>query len=301
MRCTDEAKRVSLRDAYKKAKKEAKKVVAETKNTTYKWMYERLETKEAEHHMSKIAKARERKRQDLEAVKFIKGEDWTSVSQRAGHQVEMANLLPRWKGHRGAECNGYKLWYSESDGARNGVGFLVSKELHSNVVEVIRHNDRIMMLGLVLGLEVVVVVCAYAPHIGLGDQEKKEFWDTLDAVVGAIPRNETICIGGDFNGHIGMDRDGFHTIRGRVWLCRGCKMQIDYLLMRQQDRRRWKDCKVIPWETVVTQHRLFVADIEMTNRLPEREKKYTPRICWGNLKDDKAHLFKNRVLLPPLV
>ncbi|XP_076914541.1 uncharacterized protein LOC143573587 [Bidens hawaiensis] len=73
IRSTDEAKRVGLRNAYRKAKKEAKKVVAEAKNTSYKRMYKRLEIKEGEHHMFKIAKARERKRQDFEAVKFIKG------------------------------------------------------------------------------------------------------------------------------------------------------------------------------------------------------------------------------------
>ncbi|XP_076931835.1 uncharacterized protein LOC143597131 [Bidens hawaiensis] len=39
----------------------------------------------------------------------------------------------------------------------------------------------------------------------------------------------------------------------------------------------------------------------MRNRLPGREKKYTPGICWRNLKDDKSPLFKNRVLLPTLV
>ncbi|XP_076957404.1 uncharacterized protein LOC143632872 [Bidens hawaiensis] len=218
--------------------------------------------------------------------------DWSPVKPSKACWVHIACLQEtRWKGHRGAECNGYKLWYSWSDGARNGVGFLVSKELHSNVVDVIKHNDRIMMLRLVLGLAVVVVVCAYAPHIGLGDQEKKEFWDTLDAVVGAIPSYETICIGGDFNGHIGMDRDGFHTVHGGFGFCNrnesgtdlldfavahdlgiinsffkkrdsqlitfssgGCKTQIDYLLMRQGDLCRWKDCKVIPWETLVTQH-----------------------------------------------
>ena len=47
----------------------------------------------------------------------------------------------RWKGHRAEERNGYKLLYSGSDGAKNGVGFLVSIELHKNVIEVIRHND----------------------------------------------------------------------------------------------------------------------------------------------------------------
>ncbi|XP_035839064.1 uncharacterized protein LOC118486609 [Helianthus annuus] len=75
LRCTDEEERLRMREIYKKAKREAKKAVTEAKNTAYKQMYERLETKEGEHDMFKIAKARERRRQDLGVVKFIKGED----------------------------------------------------------------------------------------------------------------------------------------------------------------------------------------------------------------------------------
>jgi len=47
----------------------------EAKNITYKQLYERLETKEGEYDMFKIAKARERKRCDIGAVKFIKDDD----------------------------------------------------------------------------------------------------------------------------------------------------------------------------------------------------------------------------------
>ncbi|XP_076909447.1 uncharacterized protein LOC143566706 [Bidens hawaiensis] len=120
----------------------------------------------------------------------------------------------RWKGQRGVERNGYKLLHSGADGAKNGVGFLVAIELHKNVIEVKRYNDRVMVLRLVLGVEVVVVVCAYAPHVELGDQEKREFWDCLNGVVRAISREETIFIGGDFNGHIGKESYGFQIVHG---------------------------------------------------------------------------------------
>ncbi|XP_021995940.1 craniofacial development protein 2-like [Helianthus annuus] len=214
-------------------------------------------------------------------------------------RVQIACLQEtRWKGHRAEERNGYKLLYSGSDGAKNGVGFLVSIELHKNVIEVIRHNDRIMVLRLVLGEQVVTVVCAYAPQVELGEQEKKEFWDCLDVVVRAIPREEKIFIGGDFNGHIGKDSDGFELVHGGfgfsdrndpgrdlldfaaahslgiinsffrkreshliTFSSGGRNTQIDYLLMRQEDRRMWRDCKVIPRETAAAQHHLLVADI----------------------------------------
>ncbi|KAF5776879.1 hypothetical protein HanXRQr2_Chr12g0529181 [Helianthus annuus] len=47
-----------------------------------------------------------------------------------------------------------------------------------------------MVLRLVLGEEVVAIVYAYAPQVGLGDQEKRDFWDCLDGVVRAIPREK---------------------------------------------------------------------------------------------------------------
>ncbi|XP_076951585.1 uncharacterized protein LOC143624991 [Bidens hawaiensis] len=75
LRCTNEGERWRLREKYKNAKREAKKAVTEAKNTAYRRMYARLETKEGEHDMFKIAKARERRRQDLGVAKYIKGED----------------------------------------------------------------------------------------------------------------------------------------------------------------------------------------------------------------------------------
>ncbi|KAD6118962.1 hypothetical protein E3N88_10233 [Mikania micrantha] len=52
-----------------------RKAVSEAKNKAYTEMYKRLETKEGEHGMFKNAKARERRRQDIGVLKFIKSED----------------------------------------------------------------------------------------------------------------------------------------------------------------------------------------------------------------------------------
>ena len=90
----------------------------------------------------------------------------------------------KWKGQKSTEKNGYKLWYSGSDGKRNGVGIMVTKELQDKVVEVKRCNDRIMAVRLVVGDGVVTIVCAYAPQVGLGELEKKDFWECLDELWG---------------------------------------------------------------------------------------------------------------------
>ncbi|XP_076949655.1 uncharacterized protein LOC143622363 [Bidens hawaiensis] len=163
-----------------------------------------------------------------------------------------------------------------------------------------------MMLRLVLGEKVVAVVCVYAPHVGLGDWEKREFWDCLDIVVRAIPRQEKIFIGGDFNGHIGKESDGFQSVHGGfgfgvrndpgrdllefsvvddlsilnsffrkrdshliTFSSGGHHTQTEYLLTRREDRRWWQDCK---GEEIFT---------------------YDPM---GNLKGEKIEEFKDKII-----
>ncbi|KAJ0445561.1 putative RNA-directed DNA polymerase [Helianthus annuus] len=108
LRYTVEEERLRLKERYKKAKREAKKAVVEAKNRAYKNMYERLETKEGEHAMFRIAKARERRKQDLGVVKFIKGED--------GHVlVKELDIKLRWQTYFSNLFNGGREVQQESD------------------------------------------------------------------------------------------------------------------------------------------------------------------------------------------
>jgi len=79
----------------------------------------------------------------------------------------------KWVGAKAREVYGFKLWYSGSNKARNGVGILVDKELVDFVVKVRRKSDQIIHLEVVVGSEVMNVVSVYAPQIGLADDIKK--------------------------------------------------------------------------------------------------------------------------------
>jgi len=46
--------------------------------------------------------------------------------------------------------------------------------------------------------------------------------------------------------------------------------QIDYFLMRANNRRLCKDCKVVPSECLTTQHRLLVMDIEVRSSIKRK-------------------------------
>ena len=41
---------------------------------------------------------------------------------------------------------GYKLCYTSRDRNRNGVGVIIDKQLHANVVDVRRKGDRILLV-----------------------------------------------------------------------------------------------------------------------------------------------------------
>ncbi|XP_047260121.1 uncharacterized protein LOC124893004, partial [Capsicum annuum] len=91
----------------------------------------------------------------------------------------------------------------------NGIGILVYDELRKQVVEFKRVNNRMMSIKLVIGESSWNIISAYAPHIGLDEEEKKRFWEALDEMVRDVPSNDKIFIGGDFNEHIGSSSRGY--------------------------------------------------------------------------------------------
>ena len=71
-----------------------------------------------------------------------------------------------------------------------------------DVVNVVRVNERIMYVKLVIGKQIVNIVSAYAPQVGLSAEEKDDFWDNFIIVLSGIPKQESIFIGSDMNGHV---------------------------------------------------------------------------------------------------
>ncbi|XP_071729179.1 uncharacterized protein [Rutidosis leptorrhynchoides] len=149
-----------------------------------------------------------------------------NVGTLSGKRYELAEIFlkrkvdivcvqeTRWKGSEAVEINDYKLWYSGSRISRNGVGIIIKKLHRDHVVDVGRFSDRIMSVSIIINEETFTVISAYAPHAGLGDVEKKNFWELLDEVVRGCPADHRLIIGGDLNGHIGADAEGYEGAHG---------------------------------------------------------------------------------------
>ncbi|XP_016579043.2 uncharacterized protein LOC107876689 [Capsicum annuum] len=159
------------------------------------------------------------------------------------------------------------------------------------------------------------VISTYTPQVGLDEKEKKEFWEVLDEVVRSIPSIEKLLVRGDFNAHIESLLRGFEDMHGSfgfgewnaggaalldfsrafgLWIVNSIylkkeehlimfcssvdKTQIDFLLLRKEDRALCKDCKVIPSNNLSTQHRLLVMDLVINKGKKKISVEAWPRI-----------------------
>ncbi|XP_071718240.1 uncharacterized protein [Rutidosis leptorrhynchoides] len=239
----------------------------------------------------------------------------------------------RWRGEEAVVIDNYKLWFAGSGVARNGVGILIGHPYKDSVVGVGRCSDRIMSVRLVIQEETYMVISAYAPHAGLDEDEKRRFWESLDEVVRSCPADYRLLIGGDLNGHIGTDSEGYTGVHGSfgygvrneegrsilefsvaqelvvansffkkteaqlaTFHSGGHSSQIDYLLLRKGDLRACRDCRALTTWTCSSQHRLLVMDLVLQRRVSRRMRPAQPRILWKNLNEVKAETFKASVL-----
>ncbi|XP_071694363.1 uncharacterized protein [Rutidosis leptorrhynchoides] len=134
--------------------------------------------------------------------------------------------------------------------------------------------------------------------MGLGEAEKRHFWESLDEVVRMCPPDHRLLIGGDLNGNIGTNVEGYVGVYGgfgygvrneeglsiiefsvahdlvvansffkkmdaqlATFHSGGHSTQIDFLLLRKEDLRTCGDCKVLTDLTCSSQHRFLAMDL----------------------------------------
>ena len=196
----------------------------------------------------------------------------------------------------------YKLWWSGETDRAGGVGVLVREERMGDVVEVSRVTPRIMKIKMVLGKMLVQIYSVYAPQVGRPQEEKDDFWGKLDDELENIPRADGLILAGDLNGHVGVEDGGYEDVMGKhgigtrnregerilefchgrdvviqntmfkkdrekkiTYKSGGAETQVDYIMLKRHREMKVKDCKVIPGEACIPQHRMLVADVVVTS------------------------------------
>ena len=192
----------------------------------------------------------------------------------------------------GANDQKYKFWYSGQGDGLGGVGVMARAELAGNVLEIERYSNRLMKVKIILGESISHIFSVYAPQSGRTAQEKADFYEKLEDEIGRVPVTDHLIVGGDMNGHIGMDRAGYEEVLGRYGfgdrnaegepvldLCKNHDLrvlntyfkkpreklityksgelstQLDLILMRTKRGIVVTDCYAAPGEACLTQHR----------------------------------------------
>ncbi len=76
----------------------------------------------------------------------------------------------------------------------------------------------------------------------------------------------------------------------------GRRSVIDYILIRRNDISNVKDCKVIPGESIATQHGILTMDICIQTKKRVKPRRRKQQIKWWRLKDrDENRKFASKV------
>ncbi len=148
-----------------------------------------------------------------------------------------------------------------------------------------------------------------------------------------IPGQEDMWIVADLNGHVGGTRTGFvrehggnswgdRNVKGEeilqfaqsydfgvvntffqrkmehliTYTSGGRRSVIDYILIRRNNISKVKDCKVIPGESIATQHILLTMDIGIQTKKRVKPRRRKQQIKWWRLKDrDENRKFASKV------
>ena len=150
--------------------------------------------------LKKLAQRRMNRRQQKVVTPLKVGT--LNVGTLTGRGMELVDMMERrkinvlclqetkWKGQKAREMgNGYKLYYNGVDGRSNGVEIVLDPELKKGVLSVSRESDQLIWIKKEINKVVVNVVSAYAPQQGCDEEEKEEFWDSMDEVMEKIPGN----------------------------------------------------------------------------------------------------------------
>ena len=76
-------------------------------------------------------------------------------------------------------------------------------------MKVVRVYDRLMIVKVLVGQCLVNIISAYISQVGRSQDKKDEFWGALWELIEGIKQSEKIIIGGDLNGHVGKNSEGY--------------------------------------------------------------------------------------------
>ncbi|VDP43964.1 unnamed protein product [Heligmosomoides polygyrus] len=161
----------------------------------------------------------------------------------------------------------------------SGVGVIVSDRFRDAIISVECFNDRLMKVVVAAEQRMYYFFSAYAPQAGCSERAKDEFWTVLDEKTAEVPSEDAVLIEArNADGERILENADSHNliIANAVFRKRdshlvsfyggSTKTQIDFIRVKHRDRKLLTDAKVVPYETVATQHRPLICTIKFALR-----------------------------------
>ena len=151
-------------------------------------------------------------------VTKLAGKDPELVREVEQYQLDLVGLTYTHSIGSGTKLmdRGYALPFSGvAQGVRcwAGVAFLTRPRLIAATLECIPVDERVASLHFrAIEWRTLTVDYAYAPNTSMG---YPAFLQTLDGVLVGTPAGDSIVLEGDFNAHVGNDRDTWRSVIGR--------------------------------------------------------------------------------------
>lgn len=124
-----------------------------------------------------------------------------------------------WRGNGHFLTEKHAIFFSGNDStSRNGVAFIVPKQLKNCVIGYEPINDRILSIKLKASPVNLNIVQVYAPTTSASDDTVDKFYRELETAISKIPSRETLMIVGDFNAKIGENSHQLSNCVGKFGL-----------------------------------------------------------------------------------
>ena len=235
------------------------------------------------------------------------------------------------KGQLTETGGGYTFfWCGRSSKERReaGVAFAIKTEHVRKLASIPEGiNDRLMRMQFPLAKgRTATLISAYAPTMTNPEDIKDKFYEELDSLISAVPKNEKLIVLGDFNARVGTDYTTWDRVLGRhgvgkcnsngvrlLTLCSSHDLAItntmfrqptrnktswmhprsghwhliDYIFVRDRDRRDVRVTKAMCGADCWTDHRLIVSKtcLHMQPKRRPQGQKVTKRLDVEQLRN----------------
>ena len=238
------------------------------------------------------------------------------------------------------EGEGYTFFwkgYPENVRRNHGIGFAVRNKLLQKIQESpVGISERLMSWRIPLAKgRYATLISAYAPTLDSEDTIKDSFYESLDATIRSVPRNDKLILLGDFNARVGRDRNIWQGILGNhgvgnmnsnglrllslcsehslvitntifqlknkhktTWMHPRSKHWhlIDYVIVRQRDRSEVLLTRAMRGAECSTDHNLILTKLQIAIRPLMHRKPASRKLNCTVLKDAAScNIFRNTV------